>query len=146
MTAPMRKPQRRKTERHLDSSGPAAASIHKAQDAATAAYLKPVGEGARMSEGAIIHVTLRARVLGLRLLRLEATIEAAPAQPVKVQRLQPPVRSSTRPRSEAFSLEGRVIGSRLDEALCFIDEGSASLAAANENRPLPRRRGRILSP
>ncbi len=113
-------------------------------DAATG-YGTLVPGGSRLSQGTIIHGTIRARVLGVNLLWLEATIEAAPAQLKKVQRVLPPLSWSAQPRPEtpprplaALSRQEPVIGNKLHEALAFLDEGAASLAAANEHRTAAR--------
>ncbi|MGI8552922.1 MAG: hypothetical protein ACR2PL_19360, partial [Dehalococcoidia bacterium] len=60
---------------------------------AAAGYGTLVPGGSRLSEGTIIHGTVRARVLGVNLLWLEATIEAAPAQLKKEQRVLRPAQS-----------------------------------------------------
>lgn len=147
----MRKLRRPRTTPRSELKSTAAASVFLPPDAAPAASGRLVTGGSRLSEGAIIHATLRARVLGINLLRLEATIEAAPAQLKKVNRLPPSLSSSARPWAEApprprqralreqgpetRPRQARVIGSRLNEALGFLDEGAASLAAATEHRP-----------
>lgn len=129
-------------------------------DAASAAAGTLVTGGSRLSEGAIILITLRARVLGINLLRLEATIEATPARLKQVNRLLPSPSSSARVRAqtlarqaprarrehtpEARLRQARVIGSRLNEALRLLAEGSASLAATTEHRSSPAHQARTL--
>ncbi len=128
----------------------AAAPRCLAPDVATAGYGTLVRGGSRLSEGTIIHGTIRARVLGVNLLWLEATIEAAPAQLTKAQRVLPPLSWSAQPRPEtpprpeltALIRQKPVIGNKLHEALAFLEEGAASLAAANEHRTAARRRTR----
>ncbi len=146
----MRKLRRPRPKPRSELNSTAAPSVSLPPHAAPAASGRLVTGGSRLSQGAIIHATIRARVLGINLLRLEATIEAAPAQLKKVNRLPPPLSSSARPwaetpwpRQRALREQSpetrprqvRVIGSRLNEALGFLDEGTASLAAATEHRP-----------
>ena len=106
--------------------------------------------GSRLSEGAIIRATVRARVFGLNLIRLEARIEAAPAQLQRIERLLRPQISSAPvgpaprpPQGLGRSVNQlqrpgpaptQVVGSRLNEAMDLLNQGAASLAAANENR------------
>ncbi len=136
-----------------DLSCPGTTPLVSPPDAASAAAGTLVTGGSRLSEGAIILITLRARVLGINLLRLEATIEATPARlkKVKVNRLLPLPSSSARFRAqtlarhaplalrehtpEARPPQARVIGSRLNEALGYLDEGAVTLAAVTEHRP-----------
>lgn len=70
--------------------------------------------------------------MGVRLLRLEATIVASPAATEKRQ--QPPTEAISRDWSRPTPLPVRPggIGSKLGEAICFIDEGAASLAGVHE--------------
>ena len=133
---------RRPQTRPRDLNRAAAASVVLPPDAAPASGRLVTG-GSRLSEGAIIHATIRARVLGINLLRLEATIDVAPAQLKQVNRLPPTLSPSARPwaetpprqRQRALDEQGlkarppqaRVIGSRLTEALGYLDEGAASL-------------------
>lgn len=112
-------------------NGPTAAPSLLSSDTASAGYETLVIGGSRLSEGTIIHGTVRARLLGVNLLRLEATIEAAPARLTNVQHLVPTVGSFARPRAVALPGQARVVGSKLDEALGYLDEGAASLAAAS---------------
>jgi hypothetical protein len=144
----VRKPYARKTEGRTDLGSPAAAPRLSPPDTFPAAYRTLVAGGSRLSEGAIIHATLRARVLGVNLLKVDATIEAAPGQLQRVQRLVPLLGSSARARPqalplqglEAFPRQGRALGSKLDQALGLLDEGAASLAAAKEDRSDGRKR------
>lgn len=109
--------------------------------------------GSRLSEGAIIHATVRARVFGVKLLRLEASVHAAPAQLRKVDRLlsvmdstapgrEVAARRPTGPPAELRMSAGdrAAIGTRLDEALVLLDEGAASLAAVTAPHPPPHLR------
>lgn len=92
--------------------------------------------GRRLSEGAVIHASVLGRVMGVRLLRLEATLVATPAASVAQPRpLLPALPSRAAPRARAVSAPNRVIGSSLGEALSFIDESAASLAAAKQAAP-----------
>lgn len=98
----------------------------------------------RLSEGFLVEASVLARLLGIRLLRLEANVIVSPAA---LRRAAPidydaPVRSSV----EAPALppaRSAAIGGRLANAERIIDEGAASLAAARATRlDPPRRRAR----
>lgn len=146
----MRNLRRPKTKPRSDVNSSAPAPVVLPPNAEPASGRLVTG-GSRLSEGAIIHATIRARVLGITLLRLEATIEVAPAQLKQVNRLPPTLSPSARPwaetpprqRQRALGEQGlnarppqaRVIGSRLNEALGYLDEGAATLAAVTEHRP-----------
>ena len=153
----MRKQNRRKPGRGADLSNPAAPPRLLPPDADTGSYGSLIIGGSHLSAGTVIHATVRARVLGFNLLRLEAIVEAAPAQLTKLQQLLAPPGGSARPhempaRQELKALSGqrfkplpkqeRAIGSKLNEALSYLNEGAASLAAANEHRPPPQRQSR----
>lgn len=138
----------RKTELSIGMKSHAAVPGRLPPDGTTAGHGTLVPGGSRLSKGTIIHGTIRARVLGVNLLWLDATIEAAPAQLKKTQRVLPPLSWSAQPRPEtpprpgpaALPRQERVIGNKLPEALAFLDEGAASLAAANEHRTAGRSR------
>jgi hypothetical protein len=113
-------------------------------------YGAVVTGGSRLSAGAIIHATVWARVFGLNLVRLEARIEATPAQLKKVERVLPSLNPSAVPFSptrsgrkrESYAERGlpfpprqeQIIGRRLHEALDLLNEGAASLAAAGQHQ------------
>lgn len=86
--------------------------------------------GRRLSEGAVIQVSARARLMGVRLLRLEATIVASPAATEKRQR--PDATSRAWPRPAPLAVPEGVIGSKLGEAICVLDEGAVRLAGTQE--------------
>ncbi len=138
----MRKRSRRHAESHTDVGSTATAPRPLTPDADTAGYSALVTGGSRLSQGAIIHATVYARVLRVNLLRLDATIEAAPAQLNKVRRLVLSLGSSARPGPEPLPRPRPVIGSSLDQALGLLNEGAASLAATKERRPPPQQRRR----
>ncbi len=110
--------------------------------------------GSRLSEGAIIHAAVDAQLLGLKVLRLEARIEATPAQLERLERLppspkaasaaQPTARSHPKPQRygerRRHLRPGRepIIGSRLKEAMDLLTEGAESLTTAANNKPPER--------
>jgi hypothetical protein len=125
----------------------AAASTVRPSDAGPLLHSTLVTGGSRLSEGTIIQASVRARVFGVRLLRLEARIEAAPARLEKTKHIVPTLNSSAQPCSETRSRrdppvptaprlqpstrQGRVVGERLDEALGLLDEAAVSLATTS---------------
>jgi hypothetical protein len=78
----------------------------------------PAGSG-RLSDGLIIEASVVARLLGLRLLALDASVVVSPAE----MRGRPPASAAPRTRPGA-------IGAGLATAERRIAEGAASLAAA----------------
>jgi hypothetical protein len=74
----------------------------------------------RLSEGALVEASVRARVLGIPLLKLHATVVLVPAAPT--------VPSSAAPRSRA-----RAAGGGLVEAVRSLDEGAELLAEVRRN-------------
>jgi hypothetical protein len=109
--------------------------------------------GSRLSEGTIIHAAVQAQVLGVNLVRLEARIEAAPAQLAEGQRRPPALDVSTGATAPAppdqYAEYGRhlppagepVTGSRLVQAVDLLRQGAASLAAPGELPPVDQRPG-----
>jgi hypothetical protein len=77
----------------------------------------------RLSDGVLVEGSILARVLGLRLLTLEATVVLAPADVVD---------AAARP-SGRRPLPPRVVGRGLAEAARTIDQGSEFLAEARRN-------------
>jgi hypothetical protein len=92
---------RRQAERGFERADPAAL---------TAA----VGPGKRLSEGGLVQASVRARLLGIPLLRLDATIALIPA-------------AITTPRSALAA------GERLAEAVRSINDGAEVLARVRQN-------------
>jgi hypothetical protein len=85
----------------------------------------------RLSEGVVVEGSVRARLLGIRLLMLDVNVVIAPAD-VTVPWLPPddashrsPARSSSRPPARSGA-----IGGGLAEAVRSINEGAALLAEA----------------
>ena len=93
--------------------------------------LTPDGRG-RLSEGALVEASVVARLLGVRLLRLHATVAIAPAEvrpaaaPVRVAASPDPTRTLPRGRSSAR-------GRRLPDAVRSIDEAAEILARTRSN-------------
>ena len=75
-----------------------------------------------MSEGTLVRARVRARVLGVKLLSLEARVVLEPVELEVPVAVLPPRRGPTG--------EPRPIGVGLAQATRAIDEGEASLAAA----------------
>ena len=85
----------------------------------------------RRSQGVLVEASVLARLLGLRLLRLEATVVLVPAD---VSPGRPPVRSARVPRARSDA-----VGGALARAVRSIDEGAELLAdARRESRRLSR--------
>lgn len=78
----------------------------------------------RLSDGVLVEASILARVLGLRLLTLEATVVLAPADVVANAAARPSGRGPRPPR---------VVGRGLAEAARTIDQGSEVLAEARRN-------------
>lgn len=83
----------------------------------------------RLSEGALVEASLVARLLGVRLLKLDATVALAPAEVRAVP--APPARRSSVPPAPP---PGRAApGRRLPEAVRTIGAAAESLAAARRD-------------
>jgi hypothetical protein len=82
-----------------------------------------------LADGVLLDASIRARVLGLRLLRIDATVVLAPAD---VSGSPPAVRASPeRPSAQSAGVLARrsgAAGHGLAEAVRNIDEGAALLA------------------
>ena len=83
---------------------------------AVAGLTAAVDPSRRLSEGGLVQASVRARVLGIPLLRLDATIALMPA-------------AITAPSS------GLATGNGLVEAVRSINEGAEVLAQVRRNRP-----------
>jgi len=84
----------------------------------------------RPSDGIVVEASILARLLGMRLLTLDATVVVAPAD-VMVRSSAP--RRDSRPRGPARSVgaspaRSGALGRGLAEAVRSIDEGAAMLA------------------
>jgi hypothetical protein len=88
----------------------------RAETFTPAALTTPVGRGSRLSEGALVQGSVRARLLGIPLLRLDATVVLAPATIT--------TSASVRSRSEKNSLA---------EAVRNINDGAEILAQVRRN-------------
>lgn len=88
----------------------------------------------RLSHGIVVEGKVLARLLGIRLLTLDASVVIAPAEvgapgrDVDDQAVLPPAQ-----RRVAAPERPPVIGGGLADAVRVIDEGAASLAAARRN-------------
>ncbi len=88
------------------------------------------------ARGTLIKGSILARVLGIRLLTLDATLVLVPtdvsAQPsVATDRLQGTSAPSSRPAARAIA-----VGPGLEKAVWSISEGAALLAQSRRSRPL----------
>lgn len=89
--------------------------------------------GRRLSEGALVEASVRARVLGIPLLRLEATVALVPAEyatPFRAAQgtpARPSARSSGTPPARSGGNGG------LAQAVRSINEGAAVLAEVRRN-------------
>jgi hypothetical protein len=89
--------------------------------------------GRRLSEGALVEASVRARVLGIPLLKIDALVALVPASPTVVPS------TSRAPSVEAMSSTGNgstrleAPGSALAEAIRSIDEAAELLAEARRN-------------
>lgn len=88
--------------------------------------------GRRLSEGALVEASVRARVLGIPLLRLEATVALVPAEFATPSPAAhgPPARPSA--RSSGAPPAGSANGG-LAQAVRSINEGAAVLAEVRRN-------------
>jgi hypothetical protein len=87
----------------------------------------------RPSEGVLVEASILARLLGIRLLKLDATVLVSPAEVTASSRPRPEVRTSPR-RSEVSSAPtGAAAGRGLADAVRSINEGAEILAEARRN-------------
>ncbi|MDW5594134.1 hypothetical protein VSS74_07300 [Conexibacter stalactiti] len=104
------------------------------------------GSTRRLSEGVALKASVIARLLGIRLLTLDATVLVAPAEIAAATTVPPPSRSSPLPAlpspspspSPRTAARSRPVGDGLREAERCIEEGAASLAAARSVAPSRR--------
>jgi hypothetical protein len=92
------------------------------------------GRGKRLSEGALVEASVRARLLGIPLLKLDATVVIVPSE--LPGRSSPPrerpARKSARP-SGVPTRHSAPAGHGLAEAVRSLNEGAALLADARRN-------------
>ena len=92
------------------------------------------GRGKRLSEGALVEASVRARLLGIPLLKLDATVVIVPAElpgrpsPPREQ----PARKSARP-SGVPTRRSASAGHGLAAAVRSLNEGAALLADVRRN-------------
>src|SRR5215207_2489406 len=109
---------RRPSGRRSDSR-----STARATERATANLIAAPDGGRQLSEGLVVEASVVARLFGMRLLAIDASVVVSPAH--------------VKGRSPAATprLRSRTIGAALAAAERSIDEGEASLAAARRARP-----------
>jgi hypothetical protein len=92
------------------------------------------GRGRRLSDGILVRATILARVLGIRILTLDATVVLAPAQ-ITGERSAPTSspRAITSARSSGVSLRARPAAHGLAEAVHNINVGAELLAESRDN-------------
>jgi hypothetical protein len=89
----------------------------------------------RLSDGVLVEACIRARLMGMPLLKIEGTIVLAPAgltAPATAPR-DLPIQSSTRSSHAASTRSGVPGQGRLTEAVRTINEGAELLADARRN-------------
>ena len=88
----------------------------------------------RLSEGVLAEATIRGRVLGIPLLRLDATVALVPAGVTASSAAthEPPARTTAR-SSRVRQTSSRAGGGGLAEAVRSINEGAELLAEARRN-------------
>lgn len=95
----------------------------------TLAVLSIPGSTRRLSEGVALKASVVARLLGIRLLTLDATVLVAPAEIASPPTAPVPF-ATGRPAGRS-----PLVGGGLTDAARLIEEGAASLAAARSNAP-----------
>ena len=101
----------------------------------------------RLSEGGVVEASVRARLLGIRLLTLEANVVIAPAEvTVPWAGSNDPSHRSPERSSSVPPARSGAIGGGLAEAVRSIDEGAALLAEARNGSAGPRRTATRLPP
>ena len=123
--------------RHLRSSRRLARGTPRAARPAAPLVLTAVPDrNRRASDGILIKASVLARLLGLRLLTLDATVVLMPAEVTAPQSPahQPAGRASARPPGRLPAGPGAA-SRRLAGAVRNINEGRAVLAATRRNRP-----------
>jgi hypothetical protein len=92
----------------------------------------------RLSEGGVVEASVRARLLGIRLLTLEASVVIAPAEvAVPWARSNDPYHRSPARSSSLPPARSGAIGGGLAEAVRSIDESTALLAEARNGSAGP---------
>jgi hypothetical protein len=88
----------------------------------------------RLSEGVLVDASIRARLLGIRLLTIDATVVLAPADVTapSVAAHDPPRRPSVRPSGISRN-RSAATGRGLAEAVRSINEGAELLAEARRD-------------
>lgn len=97
----------------------------------TLAVLSIPGSARQLSEGAAVKASVIARLLGIRLLTLDATVLLAPAE------IAAPPPPAPAPAPSRLAGSAGPVGDGLSAAARFIEEGAASLAAARSSGPPP---------
>lgn len=95
----------------------------------------------RPSDGLVVEASILARLLGIRLLKLDATVVIVPADvtaPSSAARVSPLPAVAPSPRALP-DRQPAGVGGGLAEAIRRIDEGAAILAAVRANRSVRRR-------
>jgi hypothetical protein len=89
----------------------------------------------RLSEGVLVDASIRARLLGIRLLTIDAIVVLAPADVTvpSVAAHDPPRRASVRPPSGISRNRSAATGHGLAEAVRSINEGVELLAEARRD-------------
>ena len=97
----------------------------------------------RRSQGVVVEASVLARLLGLRLLRLDATVVLVPADVSSPSSAsyELPARASAR-SAPVPPARSEVVGGRLAHAVRSIDEGAELLAEARRESPRCRRKSR----
>ncbi|HEV7773748.1 MAG TPA: hypothetical protein VGO48_10725 [Conexibacter sp.] len=93
--------------------------------------------GRRPSDGLVVEARIVARLLGLRLLTLEATVVVVPAEVTAPTHTIDGTQSRAPARSDGAPPERAGAVSSLAEAVRRIDEGAAILAEVRATRPRP---------
>jgi hypothetical protein len=89
--------------------------------------------GRHLSEGALVEARVRARVLGIPLLKIDALVALVPAKSTSVPSAPPPplVERTSSPRNRPRRLDAP--GSALADAVRSVDEAGDLLAEARSN-------------
>jgi hypothetical protein len=86
----------------------------------------------RLSEGVLVEARIRARLLGIRLLTIDATVVLAPGDVTAPSVADPPQRASVRSSGISRS-RSAAAGHGLAEAVQSINEGMELLAATRRD-------------
>jgi hypothetical protein len=85
-----------------------------------------------LSNGALVQASVRARLLGIPLLRLDATVVLVPAE-IEAPSSKPYEPASSKPYEPAHSFGSGAVGRGLAEAVRSINEGGEILAEMRHN-------------